>query len=111
MNLWIGANNHGHMGWFSSHSMSIRPADSDTLAWGASVSFGYAIFHVVFHGQPSQRMRLRGESHRALRRIWTPREHVQWPPPLLIPRRNLRGLATGGTQDAVLERAVGGRDR
>ena len=62
MNVWLGANSHGEMAWFRSHSLKLAPAPEQAGAWGATISFGYAVIHMVFHGLPNQRMRLRRDA-------------------------------------------------
>jgi hypothetical protein len=47
MNIWLGANSHGEMAWFGSHSLKITAAPGRTGAWGATISFGYAVIHLV----------------------------------------------------------------
>lgn len=53
MNIWLGANSHGEMGWFGSHSLNLASAPEQTGAWGATISCGYAVTHMVFHGLPN----------------------------------------------------------
>jgi hypothetical protein len=104
--VWIGANTHGHMGSLNSHSLHDRRGDGRDDAWGASITFGHAIFHVVHHGRVEERMQLRGTARMALRRIWTPRERVAWPPPVRLSDRDLRPLAADAMNGAVFERAA-----
>lgn len=66
---------------------------------------------MVFHGLPNQRMRLRAEAHRSLRRIWPTRDAVAWPPPLLLNRRDLSPLAVIVGEQGVFERAVTAKSR
>ena len=109
MNVWLGANSHGEMGWFGSHSLNLAPAPEQTGAWGATISFGYAVIHMVFHGLPNQRMRLRDDAQRSLRRIWTPRDRAVWPPRLIMHWRDLTPLALVIGEQCSFERAVPAR--
>ncbi len=109
MNVWLGANSHGEMGWFRSHSLNLAPAPERTGAWGATISFGYAVIHMVFHGLPNQRMRLRHEAQRSLRRIWAPRDRVMWPPKLIMRPHDLTPLAHVIGEQSSFERAVPAR--
>lgn len=109
MNVWLGANSHGEMAWFRSHSLNVAPAPEQTAAWGATISFGYAVIHMVFHGLPNQRMRLRHDAQRSLRRIWTTRDRVVWPPRLVMRPRDLTPLALVIREQSSFERAVPAR--
>lgn len=109
MNVWLGANSHGEMAWFRSHSLNLAPAPEQTGAWGATISFGYAVIHMVFHGLPNQRMRLRHDAQRSLRRIWTTRDRVVWPPRLVMRPRDLTPLALAIGEQSSFERAVPAR--
>jgi len=108
MNVWLGANSHGEMGWFRSHTLNLASAPEQTGAWGATISFGYAVMHMVFHGLPNQRMRLRQDAQRSLRRIWTPRDRVAWPPKLVMRPHDLSPLALVVGDQSSFERAISG---
>lgn len=105
MNIWLGANSHGEMAWFRAHSLNLGAVPDQTGAWGATISFGYSVIHIVFHGLSNQRMRLRREAQRSLRRIWTPRDHSAWPPPLVMQPRDLTPLAHVIAEQSSFERA------
>ena len=111
MNVWLGANSHGDMGRFHSHSLTLVPVPEQKGAWGATVSFGYAVIHMVFHGLPNQRMRLQHEAQRSLRRIWTPRDRAAWPPRLIMRRHYLSPLALVVGEQCSFERAVPAQSR
>ncbi len=106
IDIWLGANSHGEMGWFGSHSLNLAAAPEQTGAWGATITFGYAVIHIVFHGLPQQRMRLRHDAVRSLRRIWAPRDRVVWPPKLVMRPHDLTPLAMVVGQQSSFERAV-----
>jgi hypothetical protein len=53
IDIWLGANSHGEMGWSGSHSLSLALALEQTGAWGATMSH---------------------DAHRSLRRIWATRD-------------------------------------
>ena len=106
MNVWLGANSHGEMGWFRSHTLNLLPARGQTGAWGATISFGYAVIHMVFHGLPNQRMRLRHDAQRSLRRIWATRDRAAWPPKLVMRPHDLTPLALVIGEQSSFERAV-----
>lgn len=38
INVWLGANSHGEMAWFRSHSLNLTPAPEQSDAWGATIS-------------------------------------------------------------------------
>jgi hypothetical protein len=106
MDIWLGANSHGEMGWFGSHSLNLAHAPKHTGAWGATITFGYAVIHMVFHGLRDQRMRLRYDAHRSLRRIWPTLDGVVWPPNLVMQPHDLTPLATVVGDQSSFEWAV-----
>ena len=106
MNVWLGANSHGEMGWFGAHSLTLPGHPQQSEAWGASISFGYALVHLVFHGLPQQRMRLRGGALRMLRPIWQPRSGLRWPPPVVVRPHDLTPLAVLVAENSSFERAA-----
>lgn len=95
MQLWLGANNHGHMGWMRAHSLVFDETPGDQYGFGASLSFGYSVIHLVFHGSAEWHLGLLRETHRALKAIWPIQPLVAWPPPLLLRPRDLEPLAYG----------------
>jgi hypothetical protein len=109
MDVWLGANAHGEMGWFGSHSLNLANAPEQQGAWGATITFGYSVMHMVYHGLPNQRMRLRGTAVRSLRRIWTPSQHAFWPPKYVMRPHDLSPLALLIGEHSSFERAVRGR--
>jgi hypothetical protein len=109
IDVWLGANSHGEMGWFGSHSLNLAPAPEQTGAWGATITFGYAVIHMVFHGLPNQRMRLRADAHRSLRRIWATLDRVVWPPKLVMHPHDLTPLAMVVGEQSSFERAAPAR--
>ncbi len=109
LEIWLGANSHGHMGWFGSYSLKIPTAPGRTEAWGASISFGYVVIHMVLHGLHDQRMNLRRDAARALRRIWETSDRVDWPPKVLIGPRDLTPLVTTVSEQSSFERAAPSR--
>jgi hypothetical protein len=106
MNIWLGANSHGEMAWFRAHSLSLGAAPDQAGAWGATISFGYSVMHIVYHGLSERRMRLRQDAQRSLRRIWTPRDAFVWPPPLRMQPTDLSPLAHVIAEQSSFERAV-----
>lgn len=114
MQVWLGGNSHGHMGWFGSHSLNLPATPERDDAWGASIAFGYAVLHVVFHGHPDRLMRLRYDAHLSLIQIWPTQHMAAWPPRLLIGPRDLSPLAAIVAEQCVLEpfaRAMGNHGR
>jgi hypothetical protein len=92
--VWLGANEHGEMGWAGSHSLLFQEQPpNQERGFGVSVSFGYAVFHLMHHGRTDRRLRLRMEAHQALKQIWPAQEVVSWPPPLRIRPHDLEPLA------------------
>lgn len=91
--IWLGANTHGEMAWFGSHSLRLQPPIDDSRAFGSSISFGYGVMHTIFHGSPDRRLQFRYDLHRTLRQIWPVRGGVAWPPALRIPLRDLSPVA------------------
>ena len=106
MDIWLGANAHGEMGWFGSHALNISQAPEHRGAWGASITFGYAVIHLVCHDLPEQRMCLKGDAHKYLRRIWGPSDRVAWPPKKLITEFDLSPLAIAIGEQCYFQRAV-----
>ncbi len=106
MDIWLGANAHGEMGWFGSHTLNINQAPEHRGAWGASITFGYAVIHLVCHDLPNLRMRLKSDAHRSLRRIWGASERIAWPPRLIMQPYDLSPLATVVGEQCSFERAV-----
>ena len=108
MDIWLGANAHGELGWFGSHSLNLRNVSGapEQGAWGATITFGYAVIHIVCHNVPDQRIRLKGDALRSLRRIWGTRDRVVWPPKLLMRPHDLSPLALIVTEQCSFERAV-----
>lgn len=91
--LWLGGNPHGHMGWMSAHSLVFGGPLAEHRGFGASLSFGYSVIHLVFHGSTDWRLQLAYRPHRALKSIWPTQPSVEWPPPLLLRERDLQPLA------------------
>jgi len=91
--IWLGANPHGEMGWFGSHSLTVPGSTSTRQPFGTALSFGYAILHTVYHGERGRLIRLHYDPHRALKQIWPLQRQVAWPPPLLIRPRDMSPLA------------------
>lgn len=106
MDIWLGTNAHGEMGWFGSHTLNISQAPEHRGAWGASITFGYAVIHLVCHDLPNLRMRLKGDAHRSLRRIWGASERVAWPLRLIMQPHDLSPLAMVVGEQCSFERAV-----
>jgi hypothetical protein len=106
MDIWLGGNSHGEMAWFGSHTLNLRDAPSHRGAWGASITFGYAVIHLVCHDLPEQRMCLKGDAHKYLRRIWGPSDRVAWPPKKLIKEFDLSPLAIAIGEQCYFQRAV-----
>lgn len=90
--VWVGANNHGHMGWMGGHSLRFGPPLPPS-GFGASLSFGFGVVHLIFHGSAEWQLQLQYDAHRALKTIWPTQEKVPWPPPLLVQARDLEPLA------------------
>jgi len=106
MDIWLGANSHGEMGWFRSHSLNISPAPKRKGAWGATIAFGYAVIHLVCHDMPEQRMNLKRDARRSMRRVWGPQDRVVWPPKLRLGPRDLSPLAVIVGEQSSFERAA-----
>ncbi len=108
IDMWLGANAHGELGWFDSHSLNLRNVRDapEQGAWGATITFGYAVIHIVCHDAPNQRIRLKGDAHRSLRRIWGPRDRVVWPPKLVMRPQDRSHLASIVPEQGSFERAV-----
>ncbi len=105
IDIWLGANAHGEMGWFDSHSLNLREA-SEQRAWGVTIQFGYAVIHLMCHDLPDQRIRLKRNAVRSLRRIWGTRDRVAWPPKLVMRPHDLSPLAMIVGEQCSFERAV-----
>jgi len=78
--VWLGANDHGDLGWGRAHSLTFRDLPESDGGFGASLSFGYAVFHLIYHGSENHQLRLRYGAHRALKPIWPSQDDdVAWP--------------------------------
>jgi hypothetical protein len=93
MQLWVGANSHGHLGWFGSHSLHLGHGPRRADLWGATLAFGFGVLHTVFHGLDDRRLRLHYDVHRSLRSICPAQPNVAWQPPLVMNPRDLSPLA------------------
>jgi hypothetical protein len=109
IDIWLGANSHGEMAWIGSHTLNIAQAPEHEGAWGATITFGYAVLHIVCHDMPEQRMRLKKEARRSMRRIWGVQDRVAWPPRLRLQPRDLSPLAVIVCEQSSFERAVSRR--
>ena len=90
--LWLGGNEHGHVAWARAHALNLRSELEGSHGFGASLSFGYGVFHFMYHGSADYRLRLRFAPHRSLKQIWPTQERVEWPPPLLLRPHDLTPL-------------------
>lgn len=91
--VWLGANEHGDLAWARSHSLRFRDTPAQTGAFGASLSFGYAVLHFIYHGSTERQLRLRYDAHRSLKQIWPTHPQVDWPPALRMRPADLTPLA------------------
>lgn len=91
--VWVGANDHGHMGWVGTHSLRLVDRDDSTGAWGASLSFGHANLHVMHHGFTDRLLCLTDRAHHLLSRIYPTVPGVRWPPQGVVGDRDLTPLA------------------
>lgn len=91
--VWLGANDHGEMAWVGTHSLQLVERDDSTGAWGASLSFGHANFHVMHHGETGRLLCLTGRAHQQLSRIFPTVPGVRWPPQGVVSTRDLTPLA------------------
>jgi hypothetical protein len=92
--VWVGANDHGDVAWHGSHSLTFHALPEQEHGFGGTISFGYGVLHLIYHGSPEHGLRLRFDAHRSLRQIW-PRQVdvVEWPPLLRMSPRDLTPLA------------------
>lgn len=91
--LWVGANNHGHMGWMGGHSLRFSAPLETASGFGASLSLGYGVVHLMYHGSTEWLLRLKYRTHQALKSIWPAQNTVSWPPRLVMQPRDLEPLA------------------
>ena len=91
--VWLGANDHGEVAWARAHSLRLEDGAEVSDGFGASLSFGYAVVHIIWHGREPHHLRLRYDAARALKQIWPPQEEVRWPPGLLVADFDLTALA------------------
>lgn len=91
--VWLGANNHGDLAWARSHSLRFDATVSENGGFGATLSFGYAVMHFMYHGLDDWRLRLRYNVHRSLTQIWPVLPAVRWPPHLRMTTTDLTPLA------------------
>jgi len=90
--VWVGANAHGDIAWQRAHSLVFRTLGDDARGFGASLSFGYGVLHLIHHGSPDWLLRLRYDAHRSLRQVWPTQPSVEWPPDLRMQPRDLTPL-------------------
>ncbi len=92
--LWLGANTHGQVAFASFHTL-VFPENlpEETRGFGASLSFGYANFHIIFHGSDVLGMRLRSPLAETFSPLWPARPEIAWPPRLRISDRDISWLA------------------
>lgn len=91
--VWLGANHHGDLAWGRSHSLTFASMPDQKEGFGASLSFGYAVMHVIYHGSSEWLLRLRYDAHRSLKQIWPIQREVEWPPALRMRPSDLTPLA------------------
>jgi hypothetical protein len=92
--VWMGANNHGDIAWSGSHSLTFKDLPDQASRFGATLSFGYGILHLIYHGSTSGYLRLHYDAHRSLRQIWPVQQQLlSWPPPLRMTPTDLTPLA------------------
>lgn len=101
--VWLGANVHGDLGWGRAHSLMFRDLPDQTSGFGASLSFGYAVFHLIHHGSEDHSLRLRHEPHRALKQIWPTQPNLTWPNRFRVREADMTPLANliGANSDFV----------
>jgi hypothetical protein len=106
MDIWLGANAHGEMGWFGSHTLNISQAPEHRGAWGASITFGYAVIHLVCHD-------LAAEAHHAAARPQSAghgRRRAVLIGARRAPRRLTREAHVGAQTEAEIVRAINAGD-
>lgn len=90
--VWVGANEHGHIGWQRAHSLTFQDLPEQKEGFGASMSFGYGVLHFIFHGSDDLALHLRNAPLRALRPIWPTTKAFVWPPDLRLRPHDLTPL-------------------
>lgn len=88
----MGANDHGHVAWQRSHSLTFQNLPKQRDGFGASLTFGYGVVQFMFHGSEEHGLQLRNEPFLALRPIWPTREAFGWPPGLRVRPHALTAL-------------------
>jgi hypothetical protein len=92
--VWVGANNHGEVAWHGSHTLSFQALPEQDHGFGGTISFGYGVLHLIYHGSPDHGLKLRYDPGLALRQIWPIRSDVvEWPPRLRMTPHDLSPLA------------------
>ena len=92
--IWLGANSHGQVAFANAHTLTFAEHfPEERRGFGASLSFGYANFHVIFHGSEAMRLRLRSPLAEAFLQIWPTGPEVPWPPRYRISDRDISWLA------------------
>lgn len=90
--IWVGANEHGHIGWQRSHSLTFQALPEQQDGFGASMSFGYGVLQFMFHGSEDLALYLRNEPLHALRPIWPTHKSFGWPPRVRLRPHDLTPL-------------------
>jgi hypothetical protein len=76
-----------------SHSLRFGPPLEAASGFGASLSLGYGVVHLIYHGSTEWLLRLENQPRRALKPIWPTLREVTWPPQVLLRPRDLSPLA------------------
>jgi hypothetical protein len=103
--VWLGAHQHGHPAWQRSHSIELRERSADgAMPFGATLTVGHGVFHLVVLPGVQERLRLRPAFVDALREIWPGAgRSFMWPPPRPVVGDDLTGLARMIAAGSVLK--------
>lgn len=92
--VWLGRNSHGDIAFANAHTLLFETNFPDQdRGFGASLSFGYANFHVMYHGSDEMLLRLREPLTRAFKQIWPAGADVTWPSYYYISAKDISFLA------------------
>lgn len=101
--VWLGANLHGHPAWHRSHSIVPREESSNGCCFGATLTVGHVVFHIVSLPGVEGRLYLRRDPDLALRDIWPDAARtLAWPPSVILREHDLTALAEVIAQTSVL---------
>ena len=91
--VWLGANTHGDLVWAGSHSLRFDEEVLREAGYGSTLSFGWAVLHLMVHGLDDRLLELEYMPRRALTQVCPTSPEVSWPPSVRFDMFDLTPLA------------------